>query len=169
MLERTYTIPLRKEILKKPKHKRAKKAVTAVKKFLTRHMKVEDPKKLLIGRELNKKIWEHGIKNPPTKVRVTATKDDEGIVRVELEGVKFVDRKKEKKEEKPETAIDKVKKMVEGKESRASKVKREREEKEEEMKEKEDEVKDALGGKEEDNKKPKPKAEEKKEEKEKKE
>jgi len=143
MLERTYTVPLRKEILKKPKHKRAKKAVTALKQFLVRHMKAENPKNILIGENLNKKIWEHGIKNPPTKVTVTAQKDDNGLVRVELEGVKFVDKKKEKEEKKPETAMDKMKKMVGGKESRAAKAK----EAKEEMKQKEKDVKDALGGK----------------------
>lgn len=135
--------------MKKPKHKRAKKAVTALKEFLIRHMKIDDPKNLLIGTELNKKIWEHGIKNPPTKLKVTAIKDEKGIVRVELEGVKFVDRKKEKKEEKPETAIDRMKGMIGQKESRAAKSKQAKED----MQKKEDEVKDALAGKEENNKK----------------
>ena len=39
ILERVYNVPLRKEWLKSPKNKRAKKAVTALKKFLVRHMK----------------------------------------------------------------------------------------------------------------------------------
>ncbi len=141
MLERNYTVPLRKEILKKPKHKRAKKAVKALKEFVQRHMKPESEKDILIGEQLNKKIWEHGMKNPPVRLKITAIKDDKGIVKVELEGVKFVDKKKDKKEKKPETAIDKVKKMVGPKETRASKAK--------ELKEKEEEVKDALSGKEE--------------------
>ena len=40
-IERTYNIPLRKEWLKKPKYKRAKKAVTALKEFLSRVMRVD--------------------------------------------------------------------------------------------------------------------------------
>ena len=42
VLERTYNVPLRKEWLKVPKYKRAKKAVTALRQFLVKHM---NPKK----------------------------------------------------------------------------------------------------------------------------
>ena len=95
-LERTYTIPLRKEFQKAPKYKRAKKAVTAVKEFMQKHMK---SKNILIGPKLNLKIWEKGIKNPPHHIKVVAIKDEkEDIVRVELFGFKF--EKKEKKESK---------------------------------------------------------------------
>ena len=59
-MERTYNIPLRKEYQKVAKHKRSKKAVTALKQFLSKHMKSETVK---IGRNLNEFIWEKGIKN----------------------------------------------------------------------------------------------------------
>ena len=96
MVERTYTIPLRKEFQKAPKYKRAKKAVAAVREFMQRHMKSEN---VLIGPKLNLKLWEHGMKNPPHHVKVTAVKDEkEDVVRVELFGFEF--KKKEKKEEK---------------------------------------------------------------------
>jgi len=80
-LERTYTIPLRREFQKVPRYKRTKKAVTAVKEFLIKHMKAKEVK---IGVFLNKELWKNGIKNPPHHVKVTAERDDEGIVRAEL-------------------------------------------------------------------------------------
>ena len=84
-LERSYTIPLRKEIQKAPKYRRAKKAVTAVKEFLKKHMKSEDIK---VGPELNMNLWKHGMRNPPHKVTIHAIKED-GVVRAELEGVEY--------------------------------------------------------------------------------
>ncbi|MBI4017031.1 MAG: 50S ribosomal protein L31e [Candidatus Aenigmarchaeota archaeon] len=80
-LERTLTIPLRKEWLNAPKYRRAKRAVAAVFDFLGRHMKSSDVK---LGRYLNLEIWKHGINNPPSRVRVTAKKDDKGAVFAEL-------------------------------------------------------------------------------------
>lgn len=83
VLERQYTIPLKREVLKVPKYRRAKKAIRKVKEFLARHMKAEK-EDILIGRWLNEQIWERGIKTPPNKVRVNVSKDDKGIVKVEL-------------------------------------------------------------------------------------
>ena len=103
-LERTYTIPLRREYMKVPKYKRAKKAITAIKQFLQKHMKSEDIK---IGKQLNLKIWERGIKNPPHHVKITVKKDEEGLVKAELFGFEFVDKKVEKKKE-PESLKEKL-------------------------------------------------------------
>jgi large subunit ribosomal protein L31e len=95
--ERTYTVPLRKEFQKAPKYRRAKKAVNALRAFMQRHMKTDD---VLIGPQLNMKLWERGIKNPPHHVKVTAIKDDkDNVARVELFGFEF--KQKEKKEKKP--------------------------------------------------------------------
>ena len=88
-LERIYIIPLRREYMKAPKYKRAKRAVAAVRNFLCRHMKVEKhlaTKQLKLGPQLNLEIWKHGIKNPPCRVKVNVSKDDEGTVRCELFG-----------------------------------------------------------------------------------
>lgn len=82
-LERTYTIPLRREWLKVQRYKRAKKAVAGVREFLQRHMKSEDVR---LGLYLNLELWKHGIRNPPSRVRVTVVKDDKGVVRAELFG-----------------------------------------------------------------------------------
>ena len=132
ILERNYNIPLRKETLKAPKYRKAKKAVTAVREFITQHMK---PQEIKIGRYLNLKIWEHGIKNPPHHVKVTATKDDKGKVLVELTGApkeqpKVEEKKPVKKEEKkPETKAEKQeekieKKIEEAKEEKAEEAKK---------------------------------------------
>ena len=51
-----------------------------------------------IEKELNDELWKHGIKNPPHHIKITAVKDKEGVVRVNLFGVKTeVVEKKEKK------------------------------------------------------------------------
>ena len=78
--ERFYTIPLAKEYMKAPKWKRSKKAVKALREFLSKHMK-EDKDYVFISQDLNELIWENGIKNPPRKVRVRVTKSVDGIVR----------------------------------------------------------------------------------------
>src|SRR3989344_4468825 len=83
VLERTYNIPLRRETLKAPPYRKAKKAARAVREFLQKHMKSDN---VLIGRYLNMKLWEHGMKNPPHHVKVVATKDDKGKVVAELVG-----------------------------------------------------------------------------------
>jgi large subunit ribosomal protein L31e len=94
-LERTYTIPLRKGWLKAARYRRAKKAVNTVKEFLVRHMKSDDVR---LGTHLNLEIWKHGMKNPPSRVKVNVSKDDKGVVRAELFGApKFEEKKAEEK------------------------------------------------------------------------
>lgn len=95
-LERSYVIPLRSEWSKVPKYKRAKKAVAAIKQFLSRHMKSEDVR---LRNSLNIAVWSRGIKNPPHKLEVTAVKlEKEGYILADLKGVKIV-KPSEKKEE----------------------------------------------------------------------
>lgn len=96
LLERTYTIPLRKEYQKAPIYKRTKKAVAALRQFLQRHMKSESIK---LGSALNQKLWQRGIRKPPHKVKVTATKDEKGVVHADLFGLAEKKEVAEKKEE----------------------------------------------------------------------
>ena len=98
-LERTYNIPLRREFQKVPCWKRSKKAVRAAKEFLQKHMKSEDVR---LSKEVNEKIWQHGIKNPPHHVKVTVSKDKEGVVRAELFGAKAEAKIEKKPAKKPE-------------------------------------------------------------------
>lgn len=105
-LERTYNIPLRKEYLKVPYWKRTNKAVIAAKEFLVKHMKAET---IILGKALNEKLWQHGIRNPPHHVKVNAVRDEKGVVTAELFGTE--DKKKAKKETKkkaPKTTAKKT-------------------------------------------------------------
>ena len=88
--ERFYTIPLGKAWISKRK-KRAPKAVRIVRSFVLKHMKVrmeveeeEEPERLVIDNEVNKKLWSRGIEKPPRKIRVRVVKDKEGVVTVRL-------------------------------------------------------------------------------------
>lgn len=78
--ERIYTVPLGKAWVA-PRYRRAEKAVTVLRKFVQRHMK---PEKVVIDPSVNEAIWARGISNPPRKIRVRLSKDDEGFVTVSL-------------------------------------------------------------------------------------
>ena len=138
ILERIYTIPIRRETLKVPPFKKANKAVKTVREFISKHMKSDD---VAIGKYLNLKIWIHGAKNPPHKVKVNAVKDDKGKVFVELVGApkksKIEEKKKEEKKEekvvkeaefteKPEEKLEKeVEQAKEEKAETAKKIEKE--------------------------------------------
>ncbi len=115
VLERTYNVPLRRDFLKAPKYKRAKKAVSALKAFLVKHMKSDDVR---IGKYANLKIWENGIRNPPHHIQVIAKKDEKGVVKADLVGApveKLPEPKKTvKKEEKKDDEISKLEEKREG-------------------------------------------------------
>ena len=83
-VERTLTINVRKQVMMVPAYRRAKKAVTAIRQHLQKHMKSDNVK---LGKYLNLKLWEHGIKNPAMRITVVAKKDDKGIVTAELPSI----------------------------------------------------------------------------------
>lgn len=133
-LERTYIIPLRRECLKVPNWKRTKKAVTATRQFLLKHMKAE---KVKLGVHLNEELWKRGIKKPPHKVKVTVIKDEKGIAWAELFGHKIeTGKKEEKKASKLQEMAKKVGAKVMTKEKEEAETKEtKKEEKKEENKE----------------------------------
>jgi large subunit ribosomal protein L31e len=136
VIERTYNVPLRKEFRKVPRYKKSKKAVTALKQFLVKHMKSDNVK---VGKSINEEIWKHGIKNPPHHVKVTVTKDDKGEVKAELFGMKKKEDKKGKNAKKKiKTEAPKVEKKAEVKEE--TKVEEKKEVKEETTETKEAEI-----------------------------
>jgi len=118
-IEREYIVPLRKEWLKVQSYRRAARAAKAIKKFIARHMRVEDRDldKVKLDVYLNSELWANGVRCPPSKIKVKAIKEGE-IVRVTLaeipEIIKFRKarhlkihtkaevKKEEKKEEKQE-------------------------------------------------------------------
>ena len=133
VLERVYTIPLRRETLKVPPFRKANKAAKTVREFISKHMKSDN---VSIGKYLNLRIWQHGAKNPPHHVKVNAVKDDKGKVFVELvdapkEKIKVEEKKKivkkeEKIQEKPEEKLEKeIEEIKEEKAEEAKKIERE--------------------------------------------
>lgn len=70
-LKREYVVPLRRKTRTAPKWRRSKKAMSVLKEFIEKHMKTDN---VVVCKELNEKIWENGIKNPPGKVSVIALK-----------------------------------------------------------------------------------------------
>lgn len=78
--ERIYTVPLGRAWIV-PRRRRAEKAVSVLKAFVERHMK---PSSVIIDTEVNEFIWKQGIQNPPRRIRVRLTKDEEGTVTVNL-------------------------------------------------------------------------------------
>jgi len=118
--ERVYVIPLRKRWLKVVKYQRGKKAVKAVREFIIKHMKSNNIK---IGKYLNEKLWERGIRKPPHKVKVKTWKEDD-VVKVELIDAPIEEKKVEVKEEKEE----KLKPIKEEKEEVKEKLEEEKKE-----------------------------------------
>lgn len=136
-MERIYTVPLRKEWLKTPEYKRAKKASTALRQFLSKHMKV-DSEMVKIEKYANEFLWAQGIKHPPHKIKVRVNIDDKGFVRAELFGVedklkkeaeaksakmKLLEEKSSKKKSLLEKATSGLKKPEETPESKVEKPK----------------------------------------------
>lgn len=92
--------------MKAPKYKRADRAVSAVRDYIIRHTKASN---IRLGKYLNLKLWEQGMKNVPHTISVETTKDDEGIVTAELVGApkevkEEIKKHKKSPEEKKEAA-----------------------------------------------------------------
>ena len=73
-------MPLRRAF-EAPPYRRTKVAIRLIREFTTRHMKATDVK---IKEDVNERIWARGIKNPPRRVRLEMTRDEDGLVSVSL-------------------------------------------------------------------------------------
>ena len=144
--EKVFNIPL-KEAHKKSERKRTRYAVTIVRNFLKKSMKVEEVK---LGRRLNEKIWERSMKHPPRNVRVKAVKDG-NVVKAELFGYDYQEFKAVEKTEKQgmkeklmsrigakSQAKEELEKKIEGKEEKKEEKKEVAEKSEEKVEKKED-------------------------------
>lgn len=80
--EQIYTIPLR-SVKEVPRWKRANRAVSAIREYLTKHMKAE-PEMVKIDKTINEKVWSRGNGKPPLSIRVRAAKFEDGEVQAEL-------------------------------------------------------------------------------------
>lgn len=81
MIERVYTLNLRKETIKKPRYKRTARVAKLIKDEVAKHMKSDNVK---LEQSLNELIWEHGDTYPQLKYKVRCVKDDKGEVKVSL-------------------------------------------------------------------------------------
>ena len=91
-IEKIYIIPLKK--IGFISSKAAPTAIKRVKKYLTRHMKVEE-EKIWIDDSLNNSLWAHGKYNMPTRVRVKAVKFEDGVVEAYLPELEFKKSRRE--------------------------------------------------------------------------
>ncbi len=78
--ERIYNVPLH-FARRGPKTKWAKKSIRYLREFITKHFK---PESLIISQEVNEAIWKRGIKKPPRKLKIRATKNADNLVVVYL-------------------------------------------------------------------------------------
>lgn len=114
--EKIFTIPLRKEFSKAPRNMRSKRAMTAIKEHVRKHMHAESVK---IGPALNRLVWKRGIEKPPAFVRVKVRKEKESVY-IEIIGAEFPAGKKaeekgkqtEKQEDAAKAAPDADKKVA---------------------------------------------------------
>ena len=95
MKERIYVINLRKDFIKKPRWKRANRAIRFIREFVKKHMKAERVK---ISKSINEKIWERSRQKPPGKIRIKAMELEDGTV--EVQAVEFIDLTMKEEEEK---------------------------------------------------------------------
>lgn len=79
--QRIMTIHLRKAMERVPPYKRSGSAAKFVRTFVLKHMKA---KGVSIDNEVNDEIFKKGGKNPPVRIRVMCSKNDEGKVSVKL-------------------------------------------------------------------------------------
>ena len=79
-LSRVYTINLGKAWLT-PKYRRTDRVVNIVREFAKKNMKSSDVK---IDQDLNRQVWSRGKANPPRKIRVRMTKDEDDVVIVSM-------------------------------------------------------------------------------------
>lgn len=83
-VEQIYTVPLR-HVKRVPRWRRAKRAVSELKSYLSRHMKAPLDK-ISIDNTLNEMIWARSDEKPPCRIRVKAVKFDDGRVEAEFAG-----------------------------------------------------------------------------------
>lgn len=78
-MERIYVIPLG-DVRKVPSRKRSVNAVRFVQAFLAKHMKGD----IKLDKALNEKLWEKGMRSIPSRIKVKATKQEDGSILVAL-------------------------------------------------------------------------------------
>ncbi len=106
-------VPLRKIKKKVPRWKRAPRAARFLKEFVAKQAKAE---KVVLGPEVNEKIWERGIEKPPSRIRVRVkVEEEEGarIAHVHLPPEEMPKKPKEKKKAKKEEKVERIEEVRE--------------------------------------------------------
>lgn len=144
--EREYTISLREKTRSVPRYKKTPKAIKSIKEFIAKHMKIEnrDLNKVKLSVYLNQFMWARGIKNPPSKIKVKATKKGENVL-VDLvnypDKLKFNKARAEKQGKEALETIENKKSMMKKMKETLQKPKEETEEDKEKAKESEEKAK----------------------------
>ena len=86
-VERIYVVPFSR-VKHGPISEAAPRAMREVRRFLSKHMKVES-KDIWIDESVNHAVWGKGKYKIPSKLRVRAVKFDDGIVEVSLPEIEF--------------------------------------------------------------------------------
>lgn len=83
ILKRNYVISLAKAY-EKPKTVRNKRAMDIIRTFAARHMKANE-ENVKIGVKISETVNARGVRKPPKKIKVTLSKNKEGVVKCELQ------------------------------------------------------------------------------------
>ncbi len=62
-----FVVPINKIKKRVPRWKRAPRAARFVREWIARHAKADE---VIIGTDVNEKLWERGIEKPPSRLRV---------------------------------------------------------------------------------------------------
>ena len=128
-LERIYVIPLQKIKRYTSASRLAPRAIKEIKRFLVRHMKVEE-EDIWIDNSVNENIWSRSKYKIPNRVRVRAIKFDDGVVEVSLPELELKESRREeikavKETKKPILKKEEEKPAEEGEEEKEKEVKEE--------------------------------------------
>ena len=128
-LERIYVIPLQKIKHYTSASRLAPRAIKEIKRFLVRHMKVEE-NDIWIDNSVNENIWSRSKYKIPNRVRVRAIKFDDGVVEVSLPELELKESRREeikavKETKKPILKKEEEKPAEEGEEEKEEEVKEE--------------------------------------------
>ena len=128
-LERIYVIPLQKIKHYTSASRLAPRAIKEIKRFLVRHMKVEESD-IWIDNSVNENIWSRSKYKIPNRVRVRAIKFDDGVVEVSLPELELKESRREeikavKETKKPILKKEEEKPAEEGEEEKEKEIKEE--------------------------------------------
>ncbi|MCD6571878.1 MAG: 50S ribosomal protein L31e [Thermoplasmata archaeon] len=128
-LERIYVIPLQKIKHYTSASRLAPRAIKEIKRFLVRHMKVEE-NDIWIDNSVNENIWSRSKYKIPNRVRVRAIKFDDGVVEVSLPELELKESRREeikavKETKKPILKKEEEKPAEEGEEEKEKEIKEE--------------------------------------------